>query len=117
MRPRCTKRKGFSAFTQAIWNRLADRQHRRFGYFIQVKSNTYLTHYQSPGLLAVLVCQNSRLRDGHANQKSTPETKLFRKPIRKPARKTDGNNVPLAVRCSPDWDRQEAAFYCGKGQP
>jgi hypothetical protein len=30
---------------------------------------------------------------------------------------TDTNNVALAVRGRPDWARQEAVFFSGKGQP
>jgi hypothetical protein len=71
MRPRCTKRKGFLGGFRPNWNRLADQQHRRVTTFIQAKSINYANARASPGSIAVLVCQNSQLRDGATNQKST----------------------------------------------
>jgi hypothetical protein len=38
---------------------------------IKAKSISYMIFRLSPGLCAVLVCQNSQLRDGGTNQKST----------------------------------------------
>jgi hypothetical protein len=71
MRPRCTKGKGFWLGSGPKWNRLADRQHRRDKTFMPVKSTACMDAGFSPSPAAVLVCQNSQLRDGAANQKST----------------------------------------------
>src|SRR3954468_16296535 len=101
MRPRCTKRKGFWLGSGPKWNQLAVRQHLRLTRFMIVKSIAYVNSRPSPSLRAVLVCQNSQLRDGATNQKSTLNevfSKAIRKPVRKPVRNTNGNNAPLAVR-------------------
>jgi hypothetical protein len=55
----------------------------------------------SPSPAAVLVCQNSQLRDGAANQKSTLN-EAFSKADSKANRNTNGNNAPLAVRDGAD---------------
>src|SRR5438552_4046410 len=77
MRPRCTKRKGFRFGSCPKWNTLADRQHFRYMLINLVKSISCADIRSSPGLHAVLVCQNSQLRDGGANQKSTLKRSLF----------------------------------------
>jgi hypothetical protein len=71
MRPRCTKGKGFWPGSGSKWNRLADRQHYRSPAFKLFKSMACMNARPSPGFTAVLVCQNSQLRDGAVNQKST----------------------------------------------
>jgi hypothetical protein len=71
MRPRCTKGKGFWIGSGPKWNRLADQQHSGQMTFTQVKSMICKDSRPSPGPTAVLVCQNSQLRDGRTNQKST----------------------------------------------
>jgi hypothetical protein len=111
MRPRCTKRKSFWVGEGPKWNRLADRQHRRSETFSQVKSIAYWISTTRPNSTAVLVCQNSQLRDGAANQKSTLKRSPFRKPIRKPTSNTNGNNAPPPVRDGADWFRQVATFF------
>src|SRR5215510_3560751 len=77
MRPRCTKRKGFQFGSYPKWNKLADRQHFRCMSFNTVESIAYADIRPSPCLRAVLVCQNSQLRDGAANQKSTLKRSLL----------------------------------------
>jgi hypothetical protein len=71
MRPRCTKRKGFWIGSGPKWNRLADPQHHKCRTFTSIKSKAWMEAGPSPGPTAVLVCQNSQLRDGATNQKST----------------------------------------------
>jgi hypothetical protein len=71
MRPRCTKRKSFWIGSRPKWNKLADRQHLRSMTFNNVESTACVDAKPSPRPVAVLVCQNSQLRDGATNQKYT----------------------------------------------